>query len=241
MFGILQTVIVIALEESRGASFSVIEVLKLLFSLSSPHFGLTYWGVMFSKKVVENYSIETMDQMTWFSMCQNENPNPCCFGETEACIAQKTYSAGLILQVITILIGGVCYLLLNILFDDYGTKLRQHKAYSQIFKQSITNNQLPDIVNKTEELQTDALCVSNLKKSYNGVDPVVDIKKLDLNKGECFGILGVNGSGKSTTFRMLTRQEVCDEGSIQICDPTKKQINIDNAKVFTMIFLNNLH
>jgi ABC-type multidrug transport system ATPase subunit len=37
-----------------------------------------------------------------------------------------------------------------------------------------------------------------------------------LSKGECFALLGVNGAGKSTTFKMLTSEEEPTSGSIKI-------------------------
>lgn len=39
-----------------------------------------------------------------------------------------------------------------------------------------------------------------------------------VNQRECFGLLGVNGAGKSTTFRMMTGGEVPDSGIMYIGD-----------------------
>ncbi len=44
--------------------------------------------------------------------------------------------------------------------------------------------------------------VTGLKKSFNGKPAVVDVD-LEVNKGEIFGFLGPNGSGKTTTIRMI--------------------------------------
>lgn len=33
---------------------------------------------------------------------------------------------------------------------------------------------------------------------------------------ECFGLLGVNGAGKSTTFRMLTGEEIPNSGTMYL-------------------------
>jgi ATP-binding cassette subfamily A (ABC1) protein 3 len=40
--------------------------------------------------------------------------------------------------------------------------------------------------------------------------------KFDVEKNKCFGLLGVNGAGKSTTFRMLTKYLFFDKGKISI-------------------------
>ncbi|CAN7993624.1 unnamed protein product [Ixodes hexagonus] len=59
-----------------------------------------------------------------------------------------------------------------------------------------------------ERTSTDALCLMNLTKVYHarklGKHLAVDRLCLKIPKGECFGLLGVNGAGKSTTFKMLT-------------------------------------
>jgi len=46
--------------------------------------------------------------------------------------------------------------------------------------------------------------------------------------GECFGLLGVNGAGKSTTFRMLTGDEIVSDGNAYTMMKTLK----DNHKEF---------
>ena len=41
-------------------------------------------------------------------------------------------------------------------------------------------------------------------KVYNGQKiPATDRLSFGLKKGECFGLLGVNGAGKSTTFKVI--------------------------------------
>ena len=37
-----------------------------------------------------------------------------------------------------------------------------------------------------------------------------------LNKGEKIGLVGPNGAGKTTLFRMITGQELPDEGQVSI-------------------------
>jgi len=59
--------------------------------------------------------------------------------------------------------------------------------------------------------------VQNLRKVYqinggccNPVKPLVAVEDVSfgLQAGECFALLGVNGAGKSTTFKTLTSEEV---------------------------------
>ncbi|XP_028818388.1 LOW QUALITY PROTEIN: ATP-binding cassette sub-family A member 1 [Denticeps clupeoides] len=53
--------------------------------------------------------------------------------------------------------------------------------------------------------QGDILIMRDLSKVYRaGRKPAVDRLCLGIPRGECFGLLGVNGAGKTSTFRMVT-------------------------------------
>ncbi|XP_024944655.1 uncharacterized protein LOC107271675 isoform X2 [Cephus cinctus] len=64
----------------------------------------------------------------------------------------------------------------------------------------------------------DLLRVLNLRKEYQSVDSGKKVAVQDLSfgvqPGECFGLLGVNGVGKSTTFKMLTGEIEPTDGRI---------------------------
>ena len=47
-------------------------------------------------------------------------------------------------------------------------------------------------------------CSGCYTSSSTGKKAAVQNISLSINKGECFGLLGVNGAGKTTTFSMLT-------------------------------------
>lgn len=61
------------------------------------------------------------------------------------------------------------------------------------------------------------ISVNGLRKTYNGIT-VVNIPQLQINKGEAFGLVGNNGAGKTTFFRMIldlirpTEGEVLSKG-----------------------------
>jgi len=57
--------------------------------------------------------------------------------------------------------------------------------------------------------------VRNLSKSYGSTKAVNDIS-LSIGKGELFGLLGPNGSGKTTIIKMLTGQIKPTSGSIRV-------------------------
>ncbi|XP_059015165.1 phospholipid-transporting ATPase ABCA7 isoform X7 [Mustela lutreola] len=55
------------------------------------------------------------------------------------------------------------------------------------------------------DTQGDVLVLRDLTKVYRGQrTPAVDRLCLGIPPGECFGLLGVNGAGKTSTFRMVT-------------------------------------
>ncbi|XP_054282929.1 phospholipid-transporting ATPase ABCA1-like [Macrosteles quadrilineatus] len=56
------------------------------------------------------------------------------------------------------------------------------------------------------------LRVEGLEKKYSRGPKAVDKVSFLVLKGECFGLLGVNGAGKSTTFKMLTAEVIPDRG-----------------------------
>ena len=55
--------------------------------------------------------------------------------------------------------------------------------------------------------------IKNLKKSYKGIT-VVDIDSLQINSGEIIGLVGNNGAGKTTFFRLLLDLIRSNEGEI---------------------------
>ena len=57
------------------------------------------------------------------------------------------------------------------------------------------------------------LCVKNLKKFYESTRAVDEIS-FDLQPGEILGLLGPNGSGKTTTIQMLLGTLTPTGGSI---------------------------
>ena len=62
--------------------------------------------------------------------------------------------------------------------------------------------------------------VENLKKAF-GTNLLIDGLSFDLPPGGIVGVIGPNGAGKSTFFRMLTGDEVPDEGTITFGDTVK--------------------
>lgn len=60
-----------------------------------------------------------------------------------------------------------------------------------------------------------SVSVSRLSKSYNSIK-ALDNVSFDVSEGELFGIIGPDGAGKTTLFRLLTTLILPDSGSVVI-------------------------
>ncbi|MEK5057507.1 dipeptide/oligopeptide/nickel ABC transporter ATP-binding protein [Paenibacillus sp. FSL H7-0326] len=69
------------------------------------------------------------------------------------------------------------------------------------------------------------LTVKHLTKSYKGQKTAVDNLSLELNQGECLGLVGESGCGKSTLARCLLRIEPISGGSIYFKDQAIENLN----------------
>ncbi|WP_321308991.1 ABC transporter ATP-binding protein [Marinifilum fragile] len=59
--------------------------------------------------------------------------------------------------------------------------------------------------------------IENLSKKYGNVQALKSIN-LDINSGELFGLIGPDGAGKTTLFRLLATLLLPDVGNAQMCD-----------------------
>lgn len=91
-----------------------------------------------------------------------------------------------------------------------------------------TNSELlPSPTNESNSL----FLVYELSKYYGNLMAVKEIS-FRVKPRECFGLLGVNGAGKSTTFRMLTGEEMSDSGIMYL---GQAEIHSDRKKVINSL------
>lgn len=60
-----------------------------------------------------------------------------------------------------------------------------------------------------------AILVKNLSKSYDGVEALRDLS-FEVGRGEIYGIIGPDGAGKTTLFRVLTTLLLADSGTAAV-------------------------
>lgn len=81
----------------------------------------------------------------------------------------------------------------------------------QDLKMDTAVNRNSDIVQSPISNGDNLFLVYELSKYYGKVTAVKEVS-FRVKPRECFGLLGVNGAGKSTTFRMLTGEEMPNSG-----------------------------
>ncbi len=75
-----------------------------------------------------------------------------------------------------------------------------------------------------------SISVNNISKSYNKIK-AIDAISFEVKEGELFGLIGPDGAGKTTIFRILTTLLLANEGSASVAgfDVVKDYIAIRNS------------
>ena len=75
----------------------------------------------------------------------------------------------------------------------------------------------------------DAIRVENLAKSFGAVTALRDVS-LRLHQGECLGLIGDNGAGKSTPIKILSGYHRPDSGTVFIDGVEANLRSVDHAR-----------
>ncbi|XP_063476660.1 phospholipid-transporting ATPase ABCA7 isoform X3 [Symphalangus syndactylus] len=117
-------------------------------------------------------------------------------------------------NLLAMVIQGPLFLLFTLLLQHRSQLLPQPKVRSL----PLLGEEDEDVARERERVvrgatQGDVLVLRNLTKVYRGQRmPAVDRLCLGIPPGECFGLLGVNGAGKTSTFRMVTGDTLASGG-----------------------------
>ncbi len=109
-----------------------------------------------------------------------------------------------------------------------GQKGRQAKgkarlnAYQELSSQEVKEREakLELFIPPGPRLGDNVIKIENLTKSYDG-RVLIDNLNLEIPKNAIVGIIGPNGMGKSTLFRMIMGEEEPDNGSIEVGETVK--------------------
>ncbi|XP_006903041.1 PREDICTED: ATP-binding cassette sub-family A member 13-like [Elephantulus edwardii] len=129
--------------------------------------------------------------------------------------------------------GTILLLLRLLLHWDFLQQLRSHSSLKNMVETS-ANIDVEKEQRRVFEGRTsgDILVLYNLSKIYQHFfrrTTAVQNISLGISKGECFGLLGVNGAGKSTTFKMLTGDIVPTSGNAVIRNHQGDEVSLSLA------------
>ncbi len=85
-----------------------------------------------------------------------------------------------------------------------------------------------------------ALSVTGLTKNYGAFSVLTDLN-LDIEKGSIQGLVGLNGSGKTTTIECILGLQSFDRGSISALGQTPQQLHLTKGKLVAIFDSPSLH
>ncbi|KAL3285989.1 hypothetical protein HHI36_000503 [Cryptolaemus montrouzieri] len=209
--GVILTIIVGALQQSRDDYYTGIgNILHFIFLALFPHYAVSYISVNYSRKVVQNYNWYTMSSPKRAALCRFHE-NPCCYGDTSpACIAHKDFfenaDLGIWKDLWKMVFPCIIYFSINVLLNSEYYKMIAEGINKIIYRRTPSSESLS---------RKDILYTDNLSKFIGG-EQIVKAVQFEVDRGKCYGLLGVNGAGKTTTFRMLTKEIMKSDGKAAV-------------------------
>ncbi|KAH9502478.1 hypothetical protein Btru_068800, partial [Bulinus truncatus] len=122
-------------------------------------------------------------------------------------------------KILAMAIEGIIFFILNLIIDSAKSpalSLRQDSSTQNETEESDVRREKERI---EQGLANDLLVVDSLSKVYRrkgGKFFAVNHVSFGVPEGACFGLLGVNGAGKTTIFRMLTGDCLPSSGSVNL-------------------------
>nr|XP_012645578.1 ATP-binding cassette sub-family A member 3-like isoform X3 [Microcebus murinus]XP_012645580.1 ATP-binding cassette sub-family A member 3-like isoform X3 [Microcebus murinus]XP_020137274.1 ATP-binding cassette sub-family A member 3-like isoform X3 [Microcebus murinus]XP_020137277.1 ATP-binding cassette sub-family A member 3-like isoform X3 [Microcebus murinus] len=114
------------------------------------------------------------------------------------------------------------FVLHNIVYNAYKKFIKfQAVVSNKVIKKygdEDTENERKKVLELLQTLQENPVLLKELTKIYFKCPVVKAVRNISLvvNKSECFGLLGLNGAGKTTVFKMLTGEETTTSGTVLI-------------------------
>merc|ERR1711871_1035289 len=169
--------------------------------------------------------------MVFYDMYSNNDFKTLCVGEAAIyCAGQGYHPVDDAFVFEDYKVGGVGKHMMAMAIEGIGyfTFLMFVEYFSFSFLSSSKTNSYFDDPQEDEDVQaerklvesgnvpSDSLVVVNGLRRNFGLKKAVQGLSFAISKGECFGLLGVNGAGKTTSFKMLTGETPMSSGSVQM-------------------------
>lgn len=239
--GLATTMAVFVLRFPFLGTLDVSNALDWVFSTIIPHYCLGL-GLM---NIYTNYEyIKACDAIGYKFTCliPKLNQNPCCkdtcgdycFSFTEDYLAWESPGIGkylIFMAIQTVVYFTFIFLvesgLLNQVFYFLTCKNDNSVGNSMVdlgeqgYGDPDDDNDVKDEkrrINSTSLenlMKTDSLIIKNLSRTYGNLKAVRNIS-VGVSPQECFGLLGQNGAGKTSTFKMLTGDQIVSSGNAYV-------------------------
>ncbi|KAK9687261.1 ABC transporter [Popillia japonica] len=218
--------LVLEVSETYSRSLTVIRAIILTIE---PHISLCVYLGKMSIKIISNHNWDIMTEDKKRFLCsENFKNHPCCNAFSQACTNHRAYiDYNFIIYVV---IAAVTYMLILVLKDAVirsGSRWLQcllHKREPDSNRNGSTTDNKAIVPADTTDQNEILFNVEKVSKGYISLNlhrlrprytKAIKELTLKLAKGKCVGLLGVNGAGKSTSFRILTQEILPTLGKLE--------------------------
>lgn len=139
-------------------------------------------------------------------------------------------SSGLLKPHLTMLvIHGIVFVILNYIIESgmiwrfLNKKPEPSNDFDEMKVVTIQNTLTKD--GKMNEPKNYALRVEHLQKSYNGKTYAINDVSFNVKSGECYGLLGANGAGKSSVFSILSGESKRFSGIVELTGMKENRVS----------------
>ncbi|CAL8139104.1 unnamed protein product [Orchesella dallaii] len=213
-------------------SFAMLRCIGWLF----PSFGVVMSWIVFAEIAIYNRHCHTLSDEAKILLCNpsssahqyfqkccancHELPNVTCFEPLPYITWNSELGSqvpGIGQEILAMVIISIVYQTILMLLE-YHVLQRFFKKEGCVFEDNVGDEDVKAEADRvagmvgSDRMDEDALVVSNLSKRF-GSFAAVSRLNFGMHHGECFGLLGVNGAGKTTAFRMLTGDETSSSGN----------------------------
>ncbi|XP_014296992.1 phospholipid-transporting ATPase ABCA1 [Microplitis demolitor] len=236
--------------ELKHDAFKIFRKIQSNLFLLIPHVSFIYGHLSFHNALVQNARCRRMPNKLLEVSCIS-GMDPCCGMDCFNGVCKKPLSyfdelhdilpslrkSMIYLSCLPIIFFTIISLLELKLFAELLAICRRRKVDKNIVgidemvlkEKFIVNDEISRLVKNVENnlyQSENIFLVQELEKYYGRFHAVKGIT-FRVREGECFGLLGVNGAGKSTTFRMLTGDSIQSNGTMYLKD---SNISTDRVK-----------